>query len=308
LAIVVGSAARQARAATSTGDPVIAAAGDIACRRPTPQVSKNKCFQRATSDLILADSTVDAVLALGDEQYPCGSLANFNRGYDPTWGRLNSIIRPAVGNHEVQATETGCTTSASGYFQYFGSAAQPNGSNGYYSFDLAGTGGSTAQWRIIVLNANCGLVSCAAGSDQERFLAAQLESAPPGSCILAAWHQPLFTGARDGPVGGTSSFWKDLEAANAALILNGHAHYYERFVPQDRTGTAKASGITEIIAGTGGVSLGSAKIISRNTAFYTNRHYGALFLTLGDGSYQWQFKDINGSVFDSGTAPCTKHT
>ena len=129
------------------------------------------CFQRATSDLILGDSTVDSVLALGDEQYPCGSYANFLKGYDPSWGRLKSITHPVVGNHEVQATEAGCDTAASGYFQYFGAAAQPNGADGYYSFDVAGTGSSTATWRVIVLNANCGLVSCAAGSAQEQFLA-----------------------------------------------------------------------------------------------------------------------------------------
>ena len=285
---------------------MIAAAGDIACRRPTPNVSRNKCFQRPTSDLILADSSVDSVLALGDEQYPCGSLANFLKGYDPTWGRLKSITHPAVGNHEVQATEPGCDSSASGYFQYFGAAAQPNGADGYYWFDVAGSGGSTASWRVIVLNANCGLVSCSAGSPQEQFLANALAGAPPGSCIMAAWHQPRFTGAKSGPVGATVAFWKDLEDAHAALILNGHAHYYERFVPQDRAGTATPDGIAEIIAGTGGASLGQAKFISPNTAFYTNQHYGALFLTLGDGSYSWQFEDIDGTILDSGSLPCTK--
>lgn len=123
---------------------------------------------------------------------------------------------------------------------------------------------------------------------------------------MAAWHQPRFTGAKDNPVGATVAFWKDLEAAHAALILNGHAHYYERFVPQDRAGTATPDGIAEIIAGTGGASHGHAKFISPNTAFYTNQYYGALFLTLGDGSYAWQFEGIDGTILDSGSLPCTK--
>jgi hypothetical protein len=306
VALVIGPSPQPASATTQDGDPVIAAAGDIACRRPTPNVTRNKCYQRATSDLILSDPTIDSVLALGDEQYPCGSLANFMKGYDPTWGRLKSVTHPVVGNHEVQATESGCDTAASGYFQYFGGAAQPNGANGYYSFDITGTGSSTASWRVIVLNANCGLVSCSAGSPQEQFLASKLASAPQGSCIMAAWHQPRFTGAKEGPVAATLDFWKDLEAADAALILNGHAHYYERFAPQDRTGAATPDGITEIIAGTGGASHGHARFISPNTEYYTNQHYGALFLTLGDGSYSWEFKDVDGTVLDSGSAPCTK--
>ncbi|MGZ4481157.1 MAG: metallophosphoesterase family protein, partial [Gaiellales bacterium] len=100
-------------------------------------------------------------------------------------------------------------------------------------------------------------------------------------------------------------FWDDLYAAHAALILNGHAHYYERYVPQDVGGNPDPAGITEIIAGTGGVGLGSAKVIASTTARYDNTRFGALFVSLHAASFDWQFRSIDGVVRDSGSAPCT---
>ncbi len=291
-------------AATATGDPVIAAAGDIACQRITPNGAR--CWQMATSDLILGHTpAVDRVLTLGDNVYPCGSYGEFLQGYDPTWGRFLDITQAAIGNHEYLTGDTGCDTQATGYFQYFGTAhAQPNGTDGYYTFDVTGSPPSTAQWRVIVLNANCTIVSCAAGSPQERFLASAISSAPSGSCIMAAWHQPRFSGSGLKGKAPVKPFWDDLYAAHAALILNGHAHYYERYVPQDVGGTPDAPGITEIIAGTGGVGLGSAKVIAPTTARYDNTHFGVLFVTLHAGSFGWQFISTGGTVLDSGSAPC----
>ena len=51
--------------------------------------------------------------------------------------------------------------------------------------------------------------------------------------------------------------WDLLWATGADLILNGHEHNYERFLPQDPTGRAVADGIVEIVAGTGGNDDGS---------------------------------------------------
>jgi hypothetical protein len=63
------------------------------------------------------------VLALGDEAYPRGSVANFEECYEPSWGRFKERTRPVPGNHEYH------TEGASGYFEYFGEAAgDPEGS------------------------------------------------------------------------------------------------------------------------------------------------------------------------------------
>src|SRR6266852_6902738 len=89
-------------------DPVIAAAGDIACGSSELGASGvGECRSVATSNLLLAQRFA-TVLALGDLQYPCGSIADFEHVYDPSWGRVKALTRPAAGNHEYETAGTGC--------------------------------------------------------------------------------------------------------------------------------------------------------------------------------------------------------
>src|SRR5690242_1217821 len=89
-------------AARAASDPVIAAAGDIACD-PTSlnfndgQGKQNACRQKYTSDLLLK-ADLAAVLPLGDVQYYCGGYQSFLQSYGPSWGRVKSISHPVVGN------------------------------------------------------------------------------------------------------------------------------------------------------------------------------------------------------------------
>ena len=53
---------------------------------------------------------------------------------------------------------------------------------------------------------------------------------------MAMWHQPFFSGSSLNGHSAYKPFWDDLYAAHAALILNGHAHYYERYKPQNPSG------------------------------------------------------------------------
>jgi hypothetical protein len=238
--------------AAAAGDPVIAAAGDIACD-PTDlnfnngQGTANACDQLYTSNL-LVNAGLAAVLALGDNQYYCGGYQAFVQSYDLSWGRIKSITHPSVGNHEyLTSGGTSCDSTnaeAAGYFQYFGAAAGTVG-QGYYSFDIG-------AWHIIALNSNCtDAGGCASPSPQYLWLQADL-AAHTNQCILAYWHIPLFSsGGRAAP--NSQAFWNLLYAYHADLILNGHDHIYERFAPQDPTGALDISqGIREFIVGTGG--------------------------------------------------------
>ena len=70
----------------ATADPVIAAAGDIACDPADPGYNGGagtsaRCRQRATSDLLVG-AGLAAVLPLGDIQYDSPSAANLNAVYD----------------------------------------------------------------------------------------------------------------------------------------------------------------------------------------------------------------------------------
>jgi len=122
---------------SSTGDPILAAAGDIACV-PGTTITSYACRQAAISDL-LTGSDITAVQTLGDDQYDSGTLAEFTGSYDLSWGRVKAKTHPVPGNHEY------LTAGGSGYFGYFGaSAGDP--SKGYYSYEIG-------AWHVIVLNA-----------------------------------------------------------------------------------------------------------------------------------------------------------
>jgi acid phosphatase type 7 len=268
---------------------VIATAGDIACLRST--ASSTTCHQGTTAGLIrqLAPS---AVLALGDEQYETGTLDAFTGSYDPAWGQFKDITKPVPGNHEYQ------TAGASGYYSYFGAAAG-DPTKGYYSYDIA-------SWHMIALNGNCSAVGgCGPGSPQERWLAADLAS-KPRTCTLAYWHQPRFSSGEHGDEAPYDAFWKDLYAAGADVVLNGHDHDYERFAPQNPAAQPDPSrGIREFVVGTGGKSHYNFPRISANSEVRNGDTFGILKMTLHPKSYDWQFLPEPGATFtDSGTGGC----
>jgi PKD domain-containing protein/serine aminopeptidase S33 family/calcineurin-like phosphoesterase family protein len=270
--VIVGALA--AVATSASADPVVMAAGDIACSAPGT-LTPGDCSQAYTANLMVAQQSssegLAAALALGDLQYDSGGLGDFRAYFDPTWGRLRGILHPALGNHEY------ATSGASGYFDYFAGIGVGTGARGegWYSFDVG-------AWHLIALNSSdgCKPVSCAAGSAQETWLRNDL-AATTKPCVLAYWHHPLSTAAAEG------AMWQDLYAAGADLVLAGHVHTYRRPSAHDASGASDPNGPREAIVGTGGKSGGI---------------YGVLKLTLHDGSYDWQF--VGSGTSDSGSASC----
>ncbi len=277
-------------------DFTIAAAGDIACDR----VGTTDCQQMATSDLLL-DGAYDAVLPLGDTQYECGSATEFALGYDPSWGRLKPITRPSVGNHEYftdRGTDCDLSGTASGYFDYFGSAAGTLG-EGWYSYDLGG-------WHLIALNSNCDKVGgCDVGSPQEQWLKADLE-ASAASCTVAYWHTPRWSsGSVHGGDSSTQALVEALYDGGAELVLSGHEHNYERFAPQRPDGTLDTDyGLRQMVIGTGGRSLYPFGTPVPNSEVRLDTAFGVVSLTLGSGTYSWDFISTTGTTLDSGSGTC----
>jgi len=163
--------------AYAAADPIIAVAGDIACDPSNASFnggngSSGSCRQKYTSDLVV-NGGYAAVLPLGDNQYYCGGYQAYLQSYDPSWGRVKSITRPVVGNHEyLTSGGTDCNSAnsgAAGYFQYFGAAAG-NPSQGYYSYDVG-------AWHLIAINSNCSSAGgCGASSPQGQWLTADLNA------------------------------------------------------------------------------------------------------------------------------------
>jgi hypothetical protein len=292
--LVTGPASRSFAAGA---DPVLAAAGDIACdllpsaKPEADDAGANVCHMGATAKLVAALHPA-VVLTLGDEQYGGATLEQFKAGYDKSWGAFKGMTRPAPGNHEYQ------TPGAAGYYAYFGAAAgEP--AKGYYSFDLGG-------WHLIALNANCKQIGgCGADSPEVQWLAQDL-AAHHAACTLAYWHQPRFSSGPHHSDASYDAFWRALYAAHADLVLNGHDHDYERFAAQSPDAKPDTShGITEIVAGTGGRSHYKIGNIEPNSVVSNGVTYGVLALTLHPHGFDWRFIPEPGSTFtDSGSQGC----
>ena len=191
---------------------------------------------------------------------------------------------------------------ATGYFDYFngpGASDGPAGprGKGYYSFDLG-------AWHLVALNSNCSSVSCSAGSEQERWLRADL-AAHPTDCTLAYWHHPRFSSGHGGSNESMQPLWEALQDAQAELLLSGHSHDYERFAPLDRNGDVdRAGGIRQFVVGTGGAFFtGGLGTLAPHSEVAQNNTFGVLKLTLHPSSYDWQFVPEAGQTFtDSGIA------
>jgi len=284
-------------------DPVVAAAGDIACDPGNSNFNSGNgtssaCRQKFTSDL-LVNTDFAGILVLGDNQYECGGYQAFLQSYNLSWGRVKSITHPVVGNHEYLMSDgTDCASAnAAGYFTYFGAAAG-DPSKGYYSFNIG-------AWHLVALNSNCNAAGgCSATSPQGKWLEADL-AAHTNFCTLAYWHIPLFSSGSRASI-NSKAFWQILYKHNADLIVSAHDHIYERFAPQTPAGILDSiNGIREFIVGSGGANHTTIASVAANSEINNTDTYGVLKLTLHPSSYDWQFIPEAGKTFtDSGTGAC----
>jgi Ca2+-binding RTX toxin-like protein len=299
-------------AAPAAAAPVVAAAGQIACDTTSQFYNggagePGHCRQRATSDLLVGGG-FSSVLTLGDAQFHVGATSDFEAVFDPTWGRVKPIIRPAPGVHDYS------TSNARGYFDYFNGAGKHSGpagerDKGYYSFDIG-------SWHLIALNTQCDHVAhggalngCAPGSPQNRWLQSDL-AAHRSSCTLAYWHAPRFNSGLRGNSPAGQPFWDVLHAAGVDVVLNADAHHYERFAPQDPNGALDpARGIRQFVVGTGGVFFTGWSKLKPNSEVRQNNTFGVLALTLHPTSYEWRFlPEAGGSFTDAGSGACHGRT
>jgi hypothetical protein len=250
----------------------IAAAGDIA---------DGSCCDDRTAALI-RELDPEAVLTLGDNQYEDGAFADFADDYDATWGAFKEITYPAPGNHEYQ------TPGAAGYFSYFGNRAPAE----YYTFVLG-------DWRLFSMN---NYVSVEA---QTAWLSSSLER-DTHACQLAYWHEPRWSsGSHHGSDSDVQPWWSAAVTGGVDIVLSGHDHEYERFAPLDGDGGVAATGGTrEFVVGTGGNDLYDFGDPLTGSEARIAEH-GVLFLALGPTSYQWEFRGVDGTVLDSGSAACS---
>lgn len=262
--------------------------GDIACS-PGRVATADKCHGSQVADRVAALAPRQLWLA-GDLQYDNGERSSFDTVFNASWGRFHRIWRPVPGNHEYN------TPGAVGYYGYFGAAAgAPD--KGYYSF---GAGG----WHVVALNSNCTVVACGEGSAQLNWLRADLRR-NRNQCVAAIWHHPRFSSGSHGENPAVVPFWKELRKARAELVVNGHDHDLETFLPQDENGVARPrTGIREFVSGGGGRSLYRIAGTASNSQSVIASEFGVLELDLGRLGYRWRFVAESGSTLAAGRARC----
>lgn len=237
----------------------------------------------ATAQLV--DSLPGRLLLAGDIAYPNGSAEDFQRCFDPSWGRFRGRWHAAPGNHDY------LTPNASAYFQYFGGAAGDD-RTGYYTIFVG-------DWQILMLDSN---IPTQRNSPQWEFVRRELEL-QRRPCALAMWHHPVFTSGQNGPNAHMREMFALLEASGVDVVVNGHDHVYERFAKQTVEGRPSDRGIRQFVVGTGGAQLYGFVTTAPNSETRIAQ-FGVLHLSLQPNGYRWEFVLTSGGLGDSGTDTC----
>ena len=77
-------------------------------------------------------------------------------------------------------------------------------------------------------------------------------------------------------------------------MLSGHDHHYERFDTQP----------IQFVVGTGGKDLRRVGTPVEGSVSLSNRHHGALFMSITDRSASFEFVSTKNSIIDKTTITC----
>ena len=243
-------------------DPVIGAAGDIACDPTAPAFNNGQgidtdCVASKTVGLLTG---VDAVLPLGDNQYNCGGPSAFQQSYGPTWGRKLAITHPVPGDKDcLTSGGTDCPTTAGAGYTSTSSvlrqqAAAVTRRQGLLQLQPRAMARHRAQHRAVRARRHHLL----RGGQRRGPVAAERPGPHTRTCTLAYYQNPRWASAASGSGGDTTyqQLWQDLYNGGADVVLNGDSHWYERFAPLNASGAVdNANGVREFIVGTGGAGL-----------------------------------------------------
>jgi len=272
------------------GSITVMAAGDIVDSQPCNGYVSG-CQDGWTAELITKYNPV-GILALGDNQYEEGTLAQFNAGWGRTtcaaptdcdaWGKHLSHMYPAPGNHEW------LTANAQGYRDYFGprlaaiGSDTPSPNQMYYSFDIG-------AWHFISLDSDCSKVGgCNAGNPQMTWLLSDLD-ANNGRPTIVYYHHATWSSGNHGS-SSSHTYLKTVLVGDidVQIVLAGHDHEYERFAPMGISGP-DPTGPRYFVVGTGGKGAVCGGAPIAGTIVKNCTTMGMLRLILNGTGYTWQF-------------------
>jgi hypothetical protein len=118
-------------------------------------------------------------------------------------------------------------------------------------------------------------------------------------------HHPRYSsGLEHGSSTVVKPLWEVAYAHHADVVLSGHDHDYERFLPMDPDGHVRAGGIQSFVVGTGGRNLYHLGTRQPGSAYFQARIHGVLAMDLRPGTAHWEFRAIDGKVLDRGDRGC----
>lgn len=234
---------------------------------------------------LMAGWNPDLVAYTGDV-YEKGTLTEFRNWYGSNgslWSQFRDRTLPVVGNHEYENNQ------APGYFDYWDNIPH------YYSTDING-------WHIIGLDTTSQYNQATPGTAQYEWLAQDLaDNTSP--CTIVTGHHPLYNIGKELPALRLQALWQLMAARGVTMFLVGHDHTYQRWTPLDGSGNPAATGVTELVIGTGGHSSQSAATSDFRVLSYA-KAYGAARLALYGDHLSGQYFTTAGSVTDTFTLPC----
>jgi hypothetical protein len=264
---------------------ILAATGDGASGEPNADV---------VTDLI-SNWNPNMFLYLGDV-YNDGTPTEFHNWYGTgtnRYSRFNAITNPAIGNHEYFHVGGG-QYEAPGYFDYWDNVPH------YYSFDAGG-------WHMISLDSTSQYNQTAPGTPQYDWLMQDLD-ANTATCTIVYFHHPLYNVGTEGEATRMSQIWALLADHGVDIVLTAHDHDYQRWHPLNGQGELDPNGITEFVIGTGGHGIQDfIKTDNRMAVGFDTppSAFGALRMELNQDGAAFQFTNIQGSILDSGSIPCS---
>ena len=237
----------------------------------------------------IAGDTFDLALHAGDIAYEDGTYKQFHDSffnvYQP-WLRSRPVY-PCIGNHDDR------TSFALPYRElYFlpehgASAAFPDHSERYYSFDYGPV-------HFVVLDSERAFLDPARRQEQLNWLNADL-AATTQPWRVVMFHRPSYSsGFHGSDLQLQQAFGPIFEQRGVQLVINGHEHNYERLVPWRESGP---QAVTYVVTGGGGAALRTVgqsafTAVARSLHHYVRGTISGCQLTL-------QAVDVSGSVFDS---------
>ncbi len=184
---------------------------------------------------VIAAADPDAFAYLGDV-YDRGTAYEFDNWYgqDPNgFGRFLDITNPTLGNHEYMESAT-----AAPYFDFWDEIPH------YYSYDVG-------AWHVATIDSNTEFGQLGVNSAQYKWLKADIE-ANTDRCTLLYAHHSRVTNVEGVNRVGLEPEWDLMVDRGGDIMLGGHAHTYERWLPMDQDQVPVIEGLTEFVVGTGG--------------------------------------------------------